>query len=120
MLMAADIRELRNAGMTIGFHTLHHGVLPTLDDAALDLALTEGRQELAAAAGAAITTISYPHGRCDTRVARAAERHGFAAGFIAGGRGATAVGDRWQIPRWDPGSLGARELIAQAMIRVHV
>jgi peptidoglycan/xylan/chitin deacetylase (PgdA/CDA1 family) len=120
MLTAADIRALAEGGMSIGFHTLRHPVLPVLDERALDVALTEGRQELADAAGVSIETISYPHGRGDARVARAAERHGFAAGFIAGGRGVSAEGDRFLVPRWEPGPLRTLDLIGEAMLRVHL
>jgi peptidoglycan/xylan/chitin deacetylase (PgdA/CDA1 family) len=119
MPTAADIRQLAAAGMTIGFHTLRHPVLPLLDDAALDVALTEGRQELADAAGVPIEAIAYPHGRGDERVARAAERHGFTAGFVVGGRGVPRIVDRFRLPRWEPGPLRADDLIGEAMVRVH-
>src|SRR5439155_8855033 len=47
----AGIRALADAGMTIGFHTLEHPVLPSLPDEALRAALTDGRAELAATVG---------------------------------------------------------------------
>jgi hypothetical protein len=43
--------------------------------------MNEGRAELADVAGAPLTTIAYPHGGVDDRVASAARAAGFAAGY---------------------------------------
>jgi hypothetical protein len=68
-------------GFEIGFHTRRHHLLPRLATADLDTAMAEGRAELDEVAGGRLTTISYPHGRADARVADAARAAGFAAGF---------------------------------------
>ena len=52
------------------------GVLPLLDDAELDLALIEGRDELASLTGSSIDLLAYPYGSVDARVAGATERAG--------------------------------------------
>ena len=80
-MTAEDIRAMVRAGMTIGFHTLHHPVLSTLAEGPLESALTEGRRELAAAAGAPVDLLAYPHGRATAAVADAAERAAFTAAF---------------------------------------
>jgi peptidoglycan/xylan/chitin deacetylase (PgdA/CDA1 family) len=118
-LSAGDIRSLAEAGMTIGFHTLHHPVLPSLADAVLETALTDGRDRLEQAAGSPVTTLSYPHGRTDRRVARAAERSGYRAAFATGGRAVSRTVDRFRIPRWEPGPLDARGVVAEAIVRLH-
>ena len=72
--------ELVDAGQSIGFHTRRHYSLPVLDDAQLDAALTDGREELERLAGGRLTAFSYPHGDSDDRVAEAVRRHGFTVG----------------------------------------
>jgi peptidoglycan/xylan/chitin deacetylase (PgdA/CDA1 family) len=101
-LRAADVQELVAAGFDVGFHTLRHEALPTLADAELDAALRDGRDELAAAAGRPLRAISYPHGKADERVARAARAAGFTRGFITGRRAVTADTDPFLIPRLPP------------------
>lgn len=82
-IRAEQVRELAEAGMTIGFHTLRHDALPTLDDVRLAEAMRAGREGLATAAGRPIETIAYPHGRADERVADAARAAGFKLGFAS-------------------------------------
>src|SRR4030095_14026992 len=68
------IAALAAGGMTIGFHTVDHDILPGLTGAALDDAVSRGREDLAAAAGAAVHYFAYPHGKADTRSAGVARR----------------------------------------------
>ncbi|MGI8886666.1 MAG: polysaccharide deacetylase family protein [Gaiellaceae bacterium] len=80
-LRAKGVRALHDQGMGIGFHTLRHDPLPSLDADALERALTSGRDELEAITGRKLTTIAYPHGHVDSRVAAAARSAGFELGF---------------------------------------
>jgi peptidoglycan/xylan/chitin deacetylase (PgdA/CDA1 family) len=80
-LRAADIRALVAAGSEIGFHTLRHDPLPSLDDESLAQAMRQGRSRLEEVLGQEITTIAYPHGRADLRVGAAARAAGYAFGF---------------------------------------
>jgi peptidoglycan/xylan/chitin deacetylase (PgdA/CDA1 family) len=82
-IRAAHVRELADAGMTIGFHTRRHDALSLLDDDRLASALTDGRAELSEVAGTAVDLIGYPHGRADGRVADAARAVGFRGGFTS-------------------------------------
>jgi peptidoglycan/xylan/chitin deacetylase (PgdA/CDA1 family) len=93
------IEALAAAGFEIGFHTLRHDDLVGLSDERLRLAMREGRPELERIVGP-LLTISYPHGRADTRVAAAARAAGFEFGFVANGSPVT-IGD-------DPHRLGRR------------
>jgi len=114
-----DIAALSRAGMLIGFHTLDHPVLTALDAAALDDALGRGRAVLEQASRQPVRDIAYPHGRADTRVARAAAASGYRAGFVTGGRAVSPGVNRWLIPRWEPGPLPAPQLTAEALLRLH-
>jgi peptidoglycan/xylan/chitin deacetylase (PgdA/CDA1 family) len=77
----AEVAALAGAGHEIGFHTLSHDRLPTLEDSALAAAMTGGRKALAAAAGRVLDLIAYPHGAADSRVAEAAAAAGYRLGF---------------------------------------
>lgn len=95
---SADVAEL-GRDFEIGFHTLRHHRLPQLSDAQLDNALHEGRERLEAAVGNALTMISYPHGRADTRIARAARRAGFVLGFTTVTAAVRSDTDSLLVPR---------------------
>jgi peptidoglycan/xylan/chitin deacetylase (PgdA/CDA1 family) len=84
------VRRLAERGFEIGFHTLRHYRLETLAGGGLDKAMREGVDELAAAAGTRPTSIAYPHAKADLRVADAAQRAGFARGFVVGDVAASA------------------------------
>ncbi|MGH2981116.1 MAG: polysaccharide deacetylase family protein, partial [Solirubrobacterales bacterium] len=83
-LPAETVKDLVGRGFEIGFHTLRHYSLPTLDDRELRRAMSEGVEELADVVGYRPKAISYPHGKADLRVAEAAEQAGFELGFITG------------------------------------
>ena len=118
LMPVEDIAALIAAGMTVGFHTLHHPVLTTLSAHACEIALTEGREALAAAAGAPVDLLAYPHGRTNADVAAAAERAGFRAAYAAGGRPITARSDRFLLGRWDPGVLEGEAFAAALAARL--
>ena len=118
-LGATEIARLSQAGMTIGFHTLEHLVLTALGPAALTDALARGRTALEQASQQAVRYIAYPHGQADTRVACAAAASGYRAGFVTGGRAVSPDVNPWLIPRWEPGSLPAAQLTAEALLRLH-
>jgi hypothetical protein len=80
-IRASQVRQLVEAGMSIGFHTRRHDRLTSLSDGELREALIDGVDALQAVTGAPLRTIGYPHGRADERVARAARAAGYTAGF---------------------------------------
>jgi peptidoglycan/xylan/chitin deacetylase (PgdA/CDA1 family) len=117
-MTAADIRALAQAGMTIGFHTLHHPVLTMQSSHELEATLNDGRRELVAAAGSPVDFLAYPHGRTNDVVAEAAERSQFKAAFATGGRPITSSSNRFLLGRWEPGPLAADELNAHVAMRL--
>jgi peptidoglycan/xylan/chitin deacetylase (PgdA/CDA1 family) len=77
-----DVRNLCDGGRhEIGFHTRSHYNLAILDDAQLHEELTAGRDELAEIVGKELTSIAYPGGRWNHRVADASRDAGFELGF---------------------------------------
>ena len=119
ILEPGAITALAAAGMTVGFHTVDHDVLPGLDDAALDDAVSRGREELAAAAGASMRYFAYPHGKADARSAAAVRRAGFDAAFTGRPRPLRQGDDRYCVGRWEPGPLGVDDLLVKFAVRLH-
>jgi len=101
-LREEGVRALTQAGCEIGMHTLRHDYLPHLDDTALALAMTDGRDRLAAVAGRPIRIIAYPHGASDARVAAAARTAGYSAGFTTQPTAVLADDDPLLLGRLEP------------------
>jgi peptidoglycan/xylan/chitin deacetylase (PgdA/CDA1 family) len=113
------IRTLAAAGMTVGFHTLEHPLLPDLDGGRLAAALTAGREELAAATGRPMTLLAYPHGKADQHVARAARAAGYTAAWTGWPRPARPGDDPFLLGRWEPGSLDVDAFVASVAVRLN-
>jgi peptidoglycan/xylan/chitin deacetylase (PgdA/CDA1 family) len=96
-----DAERLAAAGHEIGFHTRAHRVLTELPDDELEADLTAGRDELARAAGTELTSIAYPFGVADERVAAAARAAGYRAGFTVAPEAVTPATDPLLLPRVD-------------------
>jgi peptidoglycan/xylan/chitin deacetylase (PgdA/CDA1 family) len=105
------IQTLAQAGMDIGFHTLHHEVLTELDDRALAAALTEGRDELALAVGRPLSRIAYPHGKADRRVAERVSAAGYEAAWTGRPGANHRRTDPFMLGRWEPGPIGVDDLL---------
>ena len=119
ILERSGIAAVAAAGMTIGFHTVGHDVLPQLDDAALERAVSEGREALATAAGVPVRYFAYPHGKVDARAAAAVRRAGFVAAFTGAARPLRSTDDVYRIGRWEPGPLEASGLLVKLAMRLH-
>ena len=118
-MVPADVRSLADAGMTIGFHTLTHPVLPLLPPDEMSEALVRGRRELEEACGRPVELLAYPHARSDDRVARAAKAAGYEAAFVAGGRPIGAGSNLFELGRWEPGALGIDDFVAGIAVRLN-
>ena len=101
-LRTDQVQSLAAAGFDVGFHTLEHHLLPALSDAALEEAMRDGRDELAAVTGGRPDLISYPYGKADDRVAETARAAGFKRGFTTKRTCVTPDTDPLLIPRIPP------------------
>ena len=110
---------LAAAGMIIGFHTVNHRILPDLDDAAIDDAVTRGRAELAAATGAPVEYFAYPYGRSDSRCVAAVRRVGFRAAFAGRPVAVRRGDDPYCLGRWEPGPSAGDDLLVKLTVRLH-
>lgn len=97
MVNAGEMRQMAEAGMTIGSHTRSHPILCSLSDDELAEELAGSRAALTGALGRAVDFIAYPNGRAiprnfDERVIGAARRAGYRAAFTSR-RGPLRLGD---------------------------
>ena len=79
MLNAAELRDMRAAGMEIGSHTVSHARLTETDDAQLQRELVDSRTALEDLLGAPVSSFAYPYGAWDARCAAAVAAAGYAA-----------------------------------------
>jgi peptidoglycan/xylan/chitin deacetylase (PgdA/CDA1 family) len=97
-----DVRVLAENGFEIGFHTLRHDRLTSLDEDDLSRALRDGLERLEATLASRPALISYPHGRADARVAAAAREAGFRSGFTSRPEAVTSDSDPLLLGRVEP------------------
>lgn len=77
----AQVRELADAGVEIGSHTLSHPHLSRISDDAIRRELAESRRILETKIGRPVTRIGYPYGNYDERVMRIAEEVGYGSAY---------------------------------------
>jgi peptidoglycan/xylan/chitin deacetylase (PgdA/CDA1 family) len=118
-LASTEIRDLHDAGMSIGFHTLRHRVLTHLPEDEVDAAAREGRDELEAAIGEPLRMFAYPHGKADHRVARRIRLAGYEAAWTGLPRPVTTSDDPYLLGRWESGAAIGDEFIARAVARMN-
>ena len=85
MLKVTELRELADAGMTIGAHTLSHPMLSKLPEELAWQEISKSRAELEVALGKPVWALAYPFGNAEAVSAREpelAERAGFRCAFM--------------------------------------
>ena len=87
MMTEVEIRELADAGVEIGAHTVTHPDLTTLDHDACLRELTGSRRDVERIVGIAPSTFAYPYCRYGETAVVAARAAGFAAAVTGEGRG---------------------------------
>jgi peptidoglycan/xylan/chitin deacetylase (PgdA/CDA1 family) len=71
----AQIKEMAEAGMEIGSHTVYHYNLTTIDSAALDRELTDSKKIIEEKTGQPVITFCYPSGRYNQAVQDAVSKY---------------------------------------------
>jgi peptidoglycan/xylan/chitin deacetylase (PgdA/CDA1 family) len=118
-LQPVQIAGLAEAGMTVGFHTLHHRRLVDLDDKGLHLALEDGRRALEAGIGRRVDLLAYPHGKADAKVAAAARAAGYRMAWTGWPRPVRAGDDPFLLGRWEPRPLDTDAFATALAVRVN-
>lgn len=117
-LRPSDIEALAATGMTIGFHTVRHPVLPRLAAPDRHRALTDGRERLQDLTGQRMSVFAYPHGHTDARTAADTRAVGYESAWTGAGRAVDRRSDRWRLGRWEAGSIEPDVLRARALARL--
>ena len=121
-----QLREMRDAGMDIGAHGVHHRMLAKLPDEALLDEVTQCQRRLTEELGTPAISVSYPVGgpdAYDARVIDAVRAHGFRIGFsYVSGTNPLPAADRYRLLRtpvetsvdraWFEGMLAVPEMFA--------
>ena len=102
-----QLRNLIEAGVTIGSHTMSHRPLVGLDEAALRRELFDSRRVLVEQLQAPVTCVAYPYGLFDTRAVRATSGVGYDVGCTLQRAYAEDGTLPLMIPRLEPQTLQA-------------
>lgn len=106
MMRSGQVRALRQAGMLVGAHTVHHPILCTLDEATARSEMLASRQRLQALTDDPVDLFAYPNGRAgrdyDERHVQLAREVGFTAA-VSTNPGVSVTGDDvLQLKRFTP------------------
>ncbi len=77
ILDASSLRNMRDAGMEIGSHSVNHRKLPSLTDPELTLELAQSKNTLEDILGSPVKSFAYPYGIWDERSETAVSRSGY-------------------------------------------
>jgi len=110
---ATDVQALADEGFEIGFHTLRHHRLTSLESNDLSHALADGLERLERTIRSRPALISYPHGKADARVAAAARESGFRYGFTSRPEAVTSDSDPLLLGRVEPSFRSSGHLALQ-------
>lgn len=106
MMRRTQVRELHEAGMQLGAHTVNHPILATLSDEEARREIIDGRREIELISGAPVETLAYPNGRpgkdYDHRHVAMAKQLGFQAAVSTSVGVARRGDDVFQLPRFTP------------------
>lgn len=102
LLTGAELRRLRDAGMTIGAHTLTHPMLSQLPRELAWAEIAESRTRLEAVLGQQVWALAYPFGdpaSATSREWQIAEQAGYQCAFMNVGGGLGAALPAFALPR---------------------
>ncbi len=106
MMTSKQLREMAQAGMTIGAHTVTHPILARLTDGEALAEMVAGKQTLEQIIAAPVRFFAYPNGKPDEDYTRVhvglAKQAGFAAALTTAWGAASPGCDLYQIPRFSP------------------
>lgn len=106
MMRSEQVRQLAQAGMELGAHTVTHPILRSISDTEAADEMARSRATLEAISAAPVRTFAYPNGRLgddyDVRHADIARRTGFDLAVSTNAGTARRESDAFQLPRFGP------------------
>ena len=123
MLTSAQVRELSNAGVEIGAHTVSHPILTSLDPATARSEITGAKQRLEDITGRPVRSFAYPNGKPgvdydDDHVTMVRES-GFDVAVATCLGMARPGADHLQLPRFGPWA-ESRLRFGMRLLRMHL
>lgn len=120
-LTSEDIAAIAaTPGMTVGFHTVHHPVLPSMAYDEMADALRFGRAALAHRIGRDVDLLAYPHGKATPAVASEAAAAGYRFAWTGRIEPTRRGCDPHLLGRWEPHELEPLDFLTQLAIRLNV
>jgi peptidoglycan/xylan/chitin deacetylase (PgdA/CDA1 family) len=120
MMTSAQVRQLADAGMEIGAHTMTHPILRTLDAPQAREEIDTSRTVLAALIGRAVSVFAYPNGRpgddYTQRDRDLVESLGFELAVSTQWGVATRRSDCFQFPRFTPWDQAPARWLARLLL----
>ena len=111
-LSVETLRQIHNAGLEVGAHTVNHPILAVSDGVTARREIGEARERLAHCIGGPVRAFAYPNGRPGTDFSAEHIRMVQQAGYTSAVTTQVGAADRhtpaFQIPRftpWGPGAL---------------
>lgn len=106
MMSSAQVRSLREAGMSIGAHTRSHPILASLEAAEAEDEIGGGKRDLEAILDESISLFAYPNGKPGRDYSadhvKMVKNAGFSAAVSTAPGAARADCDLFQVPRFTP------------------
>jgi peptidoglycan/xylan/chitin deacetylase (PgdA/CDA1 family) len=102
LLSIAELRQLKEAGMSIGAHTLSHPVLSLCSEEEARREIQQSKIDLETALGRPVWALAYPFGNPSTmgeRELRLAREAGFACAFLNVEHWGAGLSDPFALPR---------------------
>ncbi|MCW3100425.1 MAG: Polysaccharide deacetylase [Chthonomonadaceae bacterium] len=114
MLSLSQIKEMQQAGITFGSHSVTHpATLTTLSDSALKAELEGAKQQIQRLLDPAFLPFAYPHSQLDSRVEKSVQEAGYHVACAGVGTRFT----RFCLHRVDPGQRFGLQLEAHLQLR---
>jgi len=115
MMSSQQVRELANAGMEIGAHTVTHPILSRIDTAQARHEVDDSKRALEEICGRDVNLFAYPNGVPGKDYSgehlQIVKDAGFSAAVTTSPGPVTAGFDRFQLPRFAPWSVSAGRFI---------
>lgn len=110
-----QIKEMSDAGLEIGSHSLFHIALADESDAVVEENLVTSKANLEGVIGKAVTALAYPYGSVDQAVVAIAQAAGYEIAVTIESGLATADQDVFQLNRMDISGYDALSVFAQKL-----
>lgn len=115
MMRSEQVKELHDAGMEIGGHTVNHPILARLDASSARREIAEGKEALEGIIGAPVRLFAYPNGKPSqdylAEHVGIVKDLGFEAAVSTAWGASPSAPDLYQLPRFTPWDQGAHKFM---------